>query len=349
MRLKSAEIETFVRKPGPAVRAVLVYGPDAGLVRERAARLVAGAVDDPADPFLVAELTGSEIAGDPPRLFDEAAAIPLTGGRRVVRVRDASPATPPGIAEAVARVVKSYLEDPPGDSLVVMQAGDLGPRATLRKLFESAPAGVALPCYRDDADGLNRLFDEIMGPHGISLTPDARAYLAANLGADRGVSRAELEKLALYAGDDGRVELGDAEACVGDSGLRGLDRVAFAAAGGDRQALDREVSACLAMGESPVAVLRAASRHLMRLHLAMAESAAGASAETAVRNLQPPVFWRQVREMARQVEVWLPEHVARAQLLLLEAERQCKRTGMPAAAICGRALLQVAALAGRKK
>ena len=349
MKLKTGEIEAFVRGPDPAIRAILVYGPDDGLVRERAGQLVAAAAVDPADPFLVAELTGSDIASDPARLFDEAAAIPLTGGRRVVRVRDASPSTPPGAADAVARAAKSFLEAPPDESLVVLQAGDLAPRSALRKLFEAASAGAALPCYRDDSGGLDRLFEDILGPRSIAISPDARAYLSANLGADRGVSRSELEKLALYAGDNGRVELSDAEACVGDSGQRGLDRVAFAAGGGEQLSLDREIAACLEMGESPVGILRATSRHLMRVHLAMADIASGTTAEQAVRNLQPPVFWKLAGDMKRQAQAWSPGHIARAQELVLEAEVLCKRTGMPDRAICGRTLLQVASLARKRK
>ena len=349
MKLKTSEIEAFVRRPDPAIRAILVYGPDDGLVRERAGALVAATAEDPADPFLVAELTGGDVASEPARLFDEAAAIPLTGGRRVVRLRDASPSTPPGAADAVVRAAKSLLEDPPRDSLVVLQAGDLGPRSALRKLFETAPAGAALPCYRDDSESLNRLFAQILGQRGIMVSPDARAYLSANLGSDRGVSRAELEKLALYAGDTGEIGLADAEACIGDSGQRGLDRIAFAVGGGDQPALDREIAACLGMGESPVSILRAVARHMMQVHLAMADMASGTPAAQAVRKLQPPVFWKLAGEMTRQVQAWSPDYIGRAQALLLEAEGLCKRTGMPDAAICGRTLLQVASLAGRKK
>lgn len=348
MKLKVTETDGFVRRPDPAVRAILVYGPDEGLVRERASQLVARVVENPGDPFLVAELSGADIVGDPARLFDEAAAIPLTGGRRVVRLRDASPSMPPGAADAVARAAESYLDNPPGDSLIVLQAGDLGPRSALRKLFESASTAVALPCYRDDAESLSRLFEEILGRRGVTISSDARAYLSANLGSDRGVTRTELEKLAVYVGDGGRIELPDAEACIGDSGQRGLDRAAFAAGAGDRQALDREVAACLAMGETPVGILRAAARHLMRIHLAMDAMASGAPAEQAVRQLQPPVFWKQIREMVRQVEAWSPAHIVRAQDLVLEAERLCKRTNMPDEAICGRTLLQVTSLAQRR-
>lgn len=91
MKLKFNQIEGFLRKPDPAIQAILVFGPDDGLARERATQLAKGAAADPDDPFLVAHLTGVEIAADPARLLDEAAAIPLTGGRRIVRVRDASP------------------------------------------------------------------------------------------------------------------------------------------------------------------------------------------------------------------------------------------------------------------
>lgn len=347
MKLKSAEIETFVRGPDPAVRAVLVFGPDNGLVRERAGRLIENVVSDPADPFQVAELAASVFLDDPARLTDEAAAIPMTGGLRVVRIRDAQPSAPPNAAEAVVGAATAYLENPIEGALVVLQAGDLGPRSALRKLFESAATSIALPCYRDDGAGLSRLFEEILGHRGITVSPDARSYLTANLGADRGVTRAELEKLALYAGDNGQIDLPDAEACVGDSGQRSLDSVAFAAGGGDRGTLDREYAACLGMGESPVGILRAASRHLMRVHLAMADTASGVSAEQAVKNLQPPVFWKQSGEMKRQVDIWSRDSIARAQELLLEAERLCKRTGTPDEAVCGRTLLQIASLARR--
>lgn len=349
MKLKAGEIDAFIRKPDPAIQAILVYGPDSGLVRERVERLFSDAVEDPTDPFRIAELTGPEIAGDPARLYDEAAAMPLTGGRRVVRVRDADPSMPPGAADAVAKAATVLLEDPPGDSLVILQAGDLGARAPLRKIFESAGKAVAIPCYRDDARDLDRIFDEILGSRGIALSPDARAWLVSNLGSDRGITRAELEKLALYAGEGGRIEFADAEACVGDSGQRNLDKVAFAAAGGNRRALDIELSACLGMGETAVGILRATARHLMRVHLAMAETAGGTPAKVALKKLQPPVFWKDEAEMSRQVQAWNAPRIGRAQEIVLEAERMCKRTGMPDQAVCGRALLQVAALAGGKR
>lgn len=49
MKIAAGQIDGFVKKPAPGIHAVLVYGPDAGLVTERAEVLieaVAGTLDD---------------------------------------------------------------------------------------------------------------------------------------------------------------------------------------------------------------------------------------------------------------------------------------------------------------
>ena len=347
MKLQANKVDAFIRKPDPAMRAVLVYGPDDGLARERAALLVKGAVADPDDPFLVAHLTGAVIAADPARLLDEAAAIPLTGGRRIVRVTDASPSTP-GAGEAVARAAKSLLEDPPGNFLVILQAGDLGPRAPLRKLFEAAAHGMALPCYADQGAQLDRLFDEILTGRGITLAPEARAWLAANLGSDRGVTRAELEKLALYAGDNTRLEQADVEACIDDNGLQSMDRIVMAAGGGDRAELDRALAVGLDEGQNTVSILRAMNWHLQRLQWIKAGLNAGQDGRGATQGLQPPIFIMHADRFIAQARRWSEPALARGMQGVLEAERLCKQTGTPVESVCGRALLQVAALAGKK-
>ena len=89
MKLAPARVAAFLRRPDPAIRAILLYGPDAGLVRERADVLARSVCADLADPFRIADLNGAVLAADPARLADEAAQLSLIGGRRVVRVRAA--------------------------------------------------------------------------------------------------------------------------------------------------------------------------------------------------------------------------------------------------------------------
>src|SRR5450755_3189155 len=89
MEIKSHLADRFMASPPPSLVAALVYGPDQGMVRERAGRLAKSVVPDLNDPFRVAELDGATLDSDPARLWDEAAALSMIGGRRVVRVQAA--------------------------------------------------------------------------------------------------------------------------------------------------------------------------------------------------------------------------------------------------------------------
>jgi DNA polymerase-3 subunit delta len=335
MKVATGSAEKCLRAPPPAVRAVLLYGPDAGLVRERADALVRLVAGDLADPFRVAEIAASALRDDPARLADEAAAMALTGGRRAVRVRDA--------ADSLAGVFESFLADAAGDALVVVEAGNLPTRGKLRALFEAAGNTAAIGCYADDGRALQAVVRETLAARRIRVTADAMAYLLANLGADRMVSRAELEKLALYVGDGGEATLADAVATVGDSAAMTLEDLAFAAAGGDLAGLSRALDRVWREGAAPVAVLRSCARHMQRLHRAAGEIAEGRPVEAAMKTLKPPVFFKQNDAFRAQLRHWPSAALGAALARLTEAEVQCKTTGLPAEAVCAQALTRLCA------
>jgi DNA polymerase III subunit delta len=335
VKLPPARLNAFLAKPEASLRAALLFGPDAGLVRERADRLAAAICADARDPFRITDLAAAALAGDPARLHDEAAALSLTGGRRLVRVRDAG--------DCVGALFERFLADPPpGDSVVVVEAAELAPRSSLRRAFEGAAIAAAIPCYADGRRELDELVREVMGAHGIGISGEASAYLATHLGGDRMMSRSELEKLALYAGDRGRVGIEDAVQSVGDSAALGLDDVVLAAAEGDAAALERALLRAFQEGEAPVGVLRALMRHFQRLHFAGARIAQGASEEEALRSLRPPLFFKLQERFKRQLSLWPARRAAHALALLTEAELNAKRTGLPADTICREALLRIA-------
>ena len=343
MKLSGRRAEAFVERPDPAVRAALLYGADAGLIAERARALTLAVVENASDPFRITELAGAAIEREPARLSDEAAALAFLGGRRVVRVRDGGD----GLAPLFAR----WFADSVGEALVIVEAGELRPRSALRRLFEETPDAAALPCYPDEGGALDRLIDDALRNFGLAIDADARAYLGQRLGGDRGVSRRELDKLALYvaAGGNGErsvaITLDDVRACVGDSTTIGLEDLAMAVADGDPRALDRLMARSTLEAAAPVALLRATARHFQRLHRASGARDTGASEKRAVSDLKPPLFFRHVEAVIDQLRRWQTPAINDALEIISETELLCKSTGVPARAACGQALLRVAALA----
>ncbi|MGQ0675896.1 MAG: DNA polymerase III subunit delta [Rhodospirillales bacterium] len=333
MRIPPARVEAFLKAPDAGIRAVLVYGPDAGLVRERADRLARGVAPDDGDPFRISELIAADLAADPPRLNDEAAALCLTGGRRVVRVRDAD--------DRLGEVFRQFLADPPGDALVVVEAAELGPRSKLRAAFEAAKSGAALPCYVEDLENLAKVVRAALAGRGLKAGDDAAHALAALLGPDRMLLRGEVEKLALYVGEAGAVTADDVLACGAEAAAVSLDEAVDACLAGNQAATDRALGRLAAEGVAPVRVLRALASHLAKLAAVHARDAAREDAESAMAAQR--IFFKRQSAFRAQLRVWRGARLARALARAVEAELRCKETGQPDRLLCERTFMDLAA------
>ncbi|MBN8997866.1 MAG: DNA polymerase III subunit delta, partial [Rhizobiales bacterium] len=264
--IRPQDADRFLARPDPAIRVVLLYGSDDGLVAERGAAFARTVLAGGDDGFGLVRLDSAEIASDPPRLADEANAVSLFGGQRVIRVRIAG-------NRPIQNAVEALLRSPPRDSWVVLEAGEIRRGTGLRKLCEAAPNAAAIGCYGDDSAAIDRLIDGELS--AFRLSPDARALLRGLLGADRLASRSELVKLALYAGGKAEIEGADIRAVIGDGGAFAAEEAADAAASGDAAALDRQYRRLLASGTQPYTVAAAALRLFHQLHRVRAAIEAG--------------------------------------------------------------------------
>ena len=341
MKLSGSAVDRFLQAPDPKQRFILVYGPDRGLVRERAEYLVkhlAGSLDD---PFRVALLDGHEVVADPARLADEAAALSLVGGDRVVWVR--------GAGDGLAAAVKNALGGS-GGAWVIVEGSDLFPRSGLRGAFESSTGAVAIPCYGDDGKSLRRVVAEILREQGMTASEEAMVYLLSRLGSDRGLTRSEVEKLCLYMGSDpGPIEVVHVAACVGDGAPAAAEAVAHGAASGDQAAVAKALDLAFQEGAAAVSILRRAQVYFRRLHLARGHIESGADPAEAMRALRPPAFFKEADVFRRQLRYWNLAALGRVLDRLVEAEVSCKSTGMPNEELCARALHGIASTAGSLK
>jgi DNA polymerase-3 subunit delta len=341
---QAGEIAAFLRAPPKDVRFVLIYGPDDGLVAERAAELARALLGDTPDPFALVRLDGDAVATDPPRLADELLTVPLFGGKRLVRLHVAGKSAP-----TVAATLGALLAGPSPDTPLIVEAGDLKGASPLRKLFEASRSAIALPCYADDEGALLRLVEEELGAAGLKASPEVKRLVAAQLGGDRLASRQELRKLALYVHGRGEVTEDDVLAACGDVSAPAIDHVVDAAMTGDAASAASALRRLLGEGVPASVIGGAALRHLMQTQAARAQVDAGKAVGEALREFRPPVFYKRQPKVERQLVLWTTAKAQSGAAALqgaLLASRQHAELG---GAAIERALLAIAALARRRQ
>lgn len=259
---KAHEVEGFIRRPDPKYRAVLIYGPDRGLVSERASTLSKALKIDLSDAFAVVKLDSQDIKDDPARLLDEINAMALFGGSRLIWLKNA------GNDKVIVGALDAISSDPPPDTILVVEAGDLKKGSALRKAAENGPACIALPCYGDDGRNLQALIDEELGLADLQITSDARKLLANNLGGDRLASRGELQKLTLYCRGKERIEEADILAIIGDASALSVDEAVDCVLKGDLPGLDHALARIIASKTQIFLVLQACLRQFQMIDVA---------------------------------------------------------------------------------
>jgi len=339
--VKAGDVERYIAEPDPRTPIVLIYGPDAGLVHERAEALVKASVHDVNDPFTFVRIDGDELSGNASRLVEEAHTVPLFGGRRCVLVKAGS--------RNIAPAVEIVVEQPSEECRVIIEAGDLRKSSPLRALCEKAKSAVALPCYLDDKRALASLIDGEMREAGLALADDARAELTALLGGDRLASRNELRKLTLYTQGKERVELADVRAVVSDASEQALDGVLDAAFAGKTAEVESEFGKARAGGSAPSAIVSAAIRQVANLHKMKLAIDGGDSIDFAMQRGAPPVHFSRKDAVGAALRAWTAPRLLRAMEQLAEASLEARRQPALADTIAQRTLLSIAVSARRRE
>jgi DNA polymerase-3 subunit delta len=339
---KAFEVDSWLSRPDPRFSIVLIYGPDRGLVSERA-RGFADKTGLPLDdPFTVVKLNAGETERDDGRLLGEARTVSMFSDRRLLWVRNA------GAQKALAEDVKVLAAEPPRDAIVLIEAGDLKKGTPLRSVVEAADTAMALPCYPDENRDIDAVIDAELAKAGMTITLEARQILRRNLGGDRLASRGEVEKLILYAHGKGTIDLEDVRAMTGDVSGLSFDDAVDAMLEGQVGAFDAAFTRQCQSGAPPFLALAAAMRLLQSLQVMRAKmDAEGRNAASVVAGHKPPVFYARRKLVERTLERWTGEALARALERLQGAVLQTRRRPDLSTPLARQALLAIAAESAR--
>jgi len=333
---KANEVDSFLARPTSSFPVVLLYGPDKGLVSERARRFAEASKLPLDDPFAVIRMEADDIEADPAKLADEARTISMFGDQRLIWIKNAAG------QKKLAEAIKLLATEPPQETFVLVEAGDLKKGAGLRSAVENASAGMALPCYSDDSRGIDGVIDDVLAEWKMQITLDGRQLLRASLGGDRLATRGELEKLCLYARGKERIDIDDVREAVGDVAGLSTDEVIDAVLAGDLARFEVSFDRVVKSGTAPFLVLNTAMRQFQQVqtlrHIADTERK---SASVVVAAARPPIFFNRKKLIENAVSRWSGESLARVMERLQRAVLESRQNAGLAIPIIRQCLLAI--------
>jgi DNA polymerase-3 subunit delta len=337
VKASKSSIVRAVEQPDPNLRFYLLHGPDDAQSRALGQRLVEALA---ASRFVV---SGSAIKSDPAMLADEAGAMNLFGGTRVVWVEPAGDEIAPG--------VEALLEANAAESPVVAIAGALRKTSALLKLAESSSEAMAFAAYAPEGADAERMVAEVGRRFGLKIGPPVAARVAESCGNDQAIVAQELQKLALYidASPQSPKELDhDAIDAIGADLPEGevlhLADLALAGRVGD---LAAELGQ-LTRGAEGIPVVRALQRRLLQLAPARARIERGESPDAVLTSLGRALFWKDKPLISRLLSMWDSRRLATVAERAAKLEHELIFSEVPNQEALGEELIAIARAASRR-
>jgi DNA polymerase-3 subunit delta len=332
MKAAKASIGRAVDQPNPDVRFYLFHGQDEGQCRALGERLreALGATK--------VQLGSGAVKSDPASLVDEAGAMSLFGGKRLVWIEPATKDIEDGVV--------ALLEAPAIESPVVAIAGSLAKTSALLKLAEASPLALTFAAYPPEGQEAVRMVMDLGRRYGLKVSPPIAQQLADAASNDQAIVAQELAKLALYADaspqsprelDHEAVEAVGADMAEGD-----FQRLADFALGGAMEELAEELARLPAAGSEAIPVIRSLQRRLLMLAPARARMERGERLQDVMTSLGRSLFWKDKPIVERMLAKWRAEDLATVAERAGRLERELMFTPVPDREALGEELLAIA-------
>lgn len=341
MKAKAYQLPALKKELTSTFLGALVYGPDFGVVSDIAETIAGYIVPDLKDDFTVIKITPSKIKEKPSLVLDEANALSLMGGRRVIWIKEAD--------NACADIILTLADQIKTDSFILITADNLTKTSALRLAGETHPRFLTLACYADEERDIQNTILMTLKEKGYQPTPNALILLKERLNDNRVATKNELEKLMTYMGNQKTIEASDVLAISTPSSTTSYDTLCMAVGSGNQKEVDAAYQLLLATGESPVTITRLLIMYFNRLLLGITALSKGDSLESATKKVLRPAQFKLEAATKYQLSIWKKEWIIKALNILGDTEKQTKTTAMPAELIVARTLITLTNVAAKAR
>lgn len=343
MKRQGRQAESFCTRPDSGIYAALIFGKPGAPVSEFAEQLAAQWANA-ANPKLDLKRVPPEEAKAAPDLIEEGLfSQSLFGGASLIQTNISRELDAKPFLDCL-KLLDEGVEPPAGRLLLI--AGDLTPRSTIRKTFEAMKTGLALHLFERTDRDFEAWVREQLAEAKLKCEAEAESLLVHTLLQDQSLARTEIEKLALYAdGLDRPVNADDVKSLIVlEDQHSGFDLVDLAL-DGNQKSLSDLLQEQLKEASTAIPILIGLSNQVKRLLRAHELSSSGIQGMAIGQKLTPRIFDRQWPAFERRMASWSPERLFALMGRIEEVDTACRRAGTPQEALARRLLMDVAQVA----
>lgn len=253
-------------KPLPLL--VLLWGDDAGALRQSAQQVIAATGVDPTDPFAAEKISLADLLSEPSRLADSAQTLSFTSPHRLIHITGISGDERADAITGLTNAVKTALAFPLSNVTIVIAVPKLLEKTSpLVKFIEAHGQALSVRFFTDNASDITTFLKTECSAAGVAIEPDALATLAAGLGADREIARREIEKLIVYAGNESPITVSHVQESLAGAIPADAFRLAEAVGSRNKVETDRLLQHLIHQGEDLTSAFSLVLRHLQSIKL----------------------------------------------------------------------------------
>ncbi len=332
MIIKEFKINDAVNK-GYLPQFLLVYGPNEGLIRDDIIKIAeAFKQNNEVDEITI---NGKVIEENQNIIDEEIRSFSLFSEKKIIHLENIKDKHLPFV-EDIELTSKKVL--------VIIKSENLNKNSKIRSFFEKHKKYAAVPCYEDDMRSTMNLLSQFQSDNKVKFSSDIKNYLLQNLSSDRLISKNELEKILLVIGEEQNkeIELGIIRNILNDGSSNSLNIINENVMYGKVNQVSKNLYRIFDEGTNAVAIIRSLLNYLVRVHKAQIEIKKTGNFDTAIKQLKPPVFWKDKDNFRNHCSRWPTKYILLYIERLLEAEYMCKTQSSLNNEICEKYILSVA-------
>ena len=332
MIIKEFQLEKIVRERKQA-QNILIYGPNEGLVKEQVEKISRTYLNNEEYEYIT--FNGKDLDNDPYSLDSVIRTVSMFYKNKIVIVE--------GIKDKYLSIIEDIVCNIPQQSFLIIKEGNLNKSSKIRKFFENDDRCLSLACYEDDGRSIMKNIDEFINRNSFELSRDIKTYLLQSLSNDRLISKRELEKIEIFYNDSkAKIELNDIKNLLNDSSSQNLNKLNENVMFGNTSRSSKIINKLLSEGTSPISLLRSLNNYLHRIQTTKIEMKKGNNFEVSIKNLKPPVFWKDRDNFEKHCQKWPLKKIEECIFKLLETEVLCKLNSSLASINCEKLVLHMA-------